>query len=74
MVNCVYVGVNGVKAHPGYGGRVFYNNEILSKCSNLIYPICELIFEAIPARSEGEYKYIRLSDKSEAAKKKPQIG
>ena len=30
MVNGVYVGVNGVKAHPGYGGRVFYNNEILS--------------------------------------------
>ena len=30
MVNGVYVGVNGVKAHPGYGERVFYNNEILS--------------------------------------------
>ena len=49
-------------------------NNLVSKCSNLIYTICELIFEAIPARSEGEYKYIRLSDKSEAAKKKPQIG
>jgi len=24
-------------------------------------------------RREGEYKYIRLSDKPEAAKKKPQI-
>ena len=35
--------------------------------------MCELIFEAIAVRSKGEYKHIRLSDKSEAAKKKPQI-
>jgi len=27
-------------------------------------------FQAITVRSEGEYKYIRLSDKPEAAKKK----
>ena len=30
MMNGIYVWVNSVKAHPGYGGRVFYNNEILS--------------------------------------------
>lgn len=32
-----------------------------------------LFFQAITVRSEGEYKYIRLSDKPEAAKRKPQI-
>ena len=31
-----------------------------------------LVFQSIPVRSEGEYKHIRLSDKPEAAKKKPQ--
>ena len=46
---------------------------ILSKCSKLIYTICELIFEAILVRNEGEYFRIRLNDKLKVAKKKPQI-
>ena len=60
----------------------------ISKCSNLIYTISGLIFEAILTRHclhlrklvdfqlvrrEGEYKHIRLNDKSKAAKKKPEI-
>ena len=45
----------------------------VSKCSNLIYTISELIFEAIFVRSEGEFKHIRLNDNPKAAKKKPEI-
>jgi len=48
--------------------------DLISKCPNLIYTICGLIFQSIPVRSEREYKHIRLNDKPEAAKKKPQIG
>jgi hypothetical protein len=50
----------------------FVTFALLSKCSNLIYTICKLVFKLIPVRSKGKYRDIQLSDKPEAIKKKPQ--
>ncbi len=44
----------------------------LSKCSNLIYTFCEVIFEKVGLRSEGAYARMRLNDNAQPAKKKPQ--
>lgn len=44
----------------------------ISKCSNLIYTFCEVIFESAGLRSKGAYKRMRLNDKAQPAKKKLQ--